>query len=249
MMAAALADGETTLENCAREPEVVELSQLLIAMGARIDGAGSSVIRIEGVRELRPVTHAVVPDRIEAGTLMAAAVITGGDVLVRRARLEDLEAAVAKLREAGATVAAEEDGLRVTAKERIRAVDLVTAPFPGFPTDLQAQLMACLAVAEGTSRVVETIFENRFMHVQELSRMGADIAVDGHTAVVRGRPSLQGAPVMATDLRASASLVLAGLRAEGKTVVHRVYHLDRGYEALEKKLLALGARIRRVKAS
>ena len=170
-------------------------------------------------------------------------------MLVRRARLEDLQAAVAKLREASATVTVEQDGLRVSAPGRIRAVDLVTAPFPGFPTDLQAQLMACLSVAEGTSRVVETIFENRFMHVQELSRMGADIAVDGHTAVVRGTARLQGAQVMATDLRASASLVLAGLRAEGTTTVHRVYHLDRGYEALEKKLQALGARIRRVKAA
>ncbi len=247
MMAASLADGETTLENCAREPEVVELARLLIAMGAQIEGAGTSVITIQGVRELKAITHTVAPDRIEAGTLLAAAVITGGDVLVRRAREQDLEAALKKLREAGATITPEGDGLRICAPERIRAVDLVTAPFPGFPTDLQAQLMACLSVAEGTSRVIETIFENRYMHVQEMSRMGADIAVDGHTAVVRGVARLQGAQVMATDLRASASLVLAGLRAEGTTTVHRVYHLDRGYEALEKKLQGLGARIRRVK--
>jgi UDP-N-acetylglucosamine 1-carboxyvinyltransferase len=249
MMAAALADGQSVLENCAREPEVVELAQLLGRMGARIEGAGSSVMRIEGVSALRPVEQAIVPDRIEAGTLLAAAAVTGGDVLVRHARAQDLEAAIVKLREAGASIEPEGDGLRVKAPARLRAVDVVTAPFPGFPTDLQAQLMACLSVADGTSRVVETIFENRFMHVQELSRMGADISVEGHTAVVKGVPALQGAPVMATDLRASASLVLAGLRAEGTTVVHRVYHLDRGYESLEKKLQGLGARIRRIKAT
>ena len=249
MMAATLADGRTTLENCAREPEVVELAVLLQAMGARIEGAGSSVITIDGVAELKPVDHRIVADRIEAGTLLAAAFITGGEVLVRRARTQDLDAALAKLRQAGATIEVEGDGLRLRAPSRPKAVDLVTAPFPGFPTDLQAQMMACLSVADGTSRVVETIFENRFMHVQELSRLGADIAVDGHTAVVKGVGSLQGAPVMATDLRASASLVLAGLRAEGTTVVHRVYHLDRGYDGLEKKLASLGARIRRVKAA
>ena len=248
MMAAALADGETTLENCAREPEVVELAVLLKAMGAKIEGAGGSVITIQGVSELKAVEHTIVADRIEAGTLLAAAVITGGDVLVRRVRAQDLDAALAKLRQAGASIEPEGDGLRVRAPPRPKAVDVVTAPFPGFPTDLQAQLMACLSVAEGTSRVVETIFENRFMHVQELSRMGADISVDGHTAVVKGVPTLQAAPVMATDLRASASLVLAGLRAEGTTVVHRVYHLDRGYESLEKKLAGLGANIRRVKS-
>jgi len=246
MMAAALAEGETVLENCAREPEVVALAEALNAMGARIHGAGSSIITVGGVTSLRPMDLQVIPDRIEAGTLLAAAMITGGNVLVRGARADDLDAAIAKMREAGARVSVEKGGLRIVAPERPEAVDFITAPFPGFPTDLQAQLMACLAVARGASRVVETVFENRFMHVQELVRMGADIAIDGHTAIVRGVSRLSGAPVMATDLRASASLVLAGLRAEGKTVVHRVYHLDRGYESLEKKLAALGAGIRRV---
>jgi len=246
MMAAALAEGETVLENCAREPEVVALAEALNAMGARIHGAGSSIITVGGVTSLRPMDLQVIPDRIEAGTLLAAAMITGGNVLVRGARADDLDAAIAKMREAGARVSVEKGGLRIVAPERPEAIDFITAPFPGFPTDLQAQLMACLAVARGASRVVETVFENRFMHVQELVRMGADIAIDGHTAIVRGVSRLSGAPVMATDLRASASLVLAGLRAEGKTVVHRVYHLDRGYESLEKKLAALGAGIRRV---
>jgi UDP-N-acetylglucosamine 1-carboxyvinyltransferase len=249
MMAASLAEGRTILENCAREPEVVALADALNAMGARVQGAGSSVIGIDGVASLRPMDLHVIPDRIEAGTLLAAAMITGGNVVVRRARAEDLEGALAKMREAGARISVEAGGLRIVAPERPEAVDFITAPFPGFPTDLQAQLMACLAVARGASRVVETVFENRFMHVQELVRMGADIAIDGHTAVVRGVSRLSGAPVMATDLRASASLVLAGLRAEGKTTVHRVYHLDRGYEALEKKLASLGAAIRRVKGA
>jgi UDP-N-acetylglucosamine 1-carboxyvinyltransferase len=249
MMAAALAEGQSILENCAREPEVIALAEALNAMGARIRGAGSSVITVDGVTSLRPMDLDVIPDRIEAGTLLAAAMITGGDVLVRGARAEDLDAALAKMREAGATITAERGGLRIVAPERPDAVDFITAPFPGFPTDLQAQLMACLSVAKGASRVVETVFENRFMHVQELSRMGADVAIDGHTAVVRGVARLSGAPVMATDLRASASLVLAGLRAEGRTMVHRVYHLDRGYEFLEKKLSSLGAEIRRVKGA
>ena len=247
MMAASLAEGRTVLENCAREPEIEALGRTLQAMGAQLSGAGSSVITIEGVERLRPADSTVIPDRIEAGTLVAAAVITGGDVLVRRAPVAHLDAALAKLREAGARIVPEGDGLRVTGPHRPEAVDVITAPHPGFPTDLQAQLMACLSVAKGASRVVETVFENRFMHVQELQRLGADIAVDGHTAVVRGVPLLQGAPVMATDLRASASLVLAGLRAEGKTTVGRVYHLDRGYEGLELKLAALGARILRVR--
>jgi UDP-N-acetylglucosamine 1-carboxyvinyltransferase len=247
MMAAALADGRTTLENCAREPEVVALADALNSMGARVQGAGTSVIVIDGVSSLRPLDVNVIPDRIEAGTLLAAALITGGDVLVRGARAEDLDAPLAKMREAGASIAVEPDGLRIRAPARARAVDFITAPFPGFPTDLQAQLMACLSVARGASRVVETVFENRFMHVQELVRMGADITIDGHTAVVRGVERLSAAPVMATDLRASASLVLAGLRAEGTTVIQRVYHLDRGYESLEKKLAALGADIRRIK--
>jgi len=249
MMAATLAEGQTVLENCAREPEVVALADALNGMGARVQGAGSSVIVVDGVSSLRPLNIQVIPDRIEAGTLLMAAMITGGDVLVRGARAGDLEAALAKMREAGATIEQQEGGLHVVAPERARAVDFITAPFPGFPTDLQAQLMVCLTVATGVSRVVETVFENRFMHVQELSRMGAQIAIDGHTAVVRGIARLSGAEVMATDLRASASLVLAGLRAEGTTVVHRVYHLDRGYEGLEKKLSALGASIRRVKGA
>jgi UDP-N-acetylglucosamine 1-carboxyvinyltransferase len=249
LMAAALAEGQTILENCAREPEVVALAEALGAMGARIRGAGTSVITVDGVTSLRPMDLQVIPDRIEAGTLLAAAMITGGDVLVRGARASDLDAALAKMREAGAKITAGQGGLRIVGPERPNAVDFITAPFPGFPTDLQAQLMACMTVAQGASRVVETVFENRFMHVQELSRMGADAAIDGHTAVVRGVPRLSGAPVMATDLRASASLVLAGLRAEGKTTVHRVYHLDRGYEALELKLSALGAAIRRVKGA
>ena len=247
MMAAALAEGRSILENCAREPEVVALADALNAMGARMQGAGSSVVSIDGVTSLRPMDIHVIPDRIEAGTLLAAALITGGDVLVRGARSEDLDALLAKMREAGAKISSQDGALRIVAPERPDAVDFITAPFPGFPTDLQAQLMACLAVAKGASRVVETVFENRFMHVQELSRMGADVAIDGHTAVVRGVARLSGAPVMATDLRASASLVLAGLRADGKTTVHRVYHLDRGYESLERKLSGLGAVIRRLK--
>jgi UDP-N-acetylglucosamine 1-carboxyvinyltransferase len=246
MMAAALADGRSVLENCAREPEIEALARTLTAMGAEISGAGTSVITVTGVARLQAAETVVVPDRIEAGTLLCAGMVAGGDVLVRRAPAAHLEAAIAKLREAGAQVTPEGDGLRVRAPQRPEAVDLITAPFPGFPTDLQAQLMAVLCVANGASRVVETIFENRFMHVQELLRMGADIAVDGHTAVVRGVPRLSGAEVMATDLRASASLVLAGLRAEGETTIARVYHLDRGYEALEKKLTSLGAQIRRV---
>ena len=249
MMAAVLAEGQTVLENCAREPEVVALADELNDMGGRVRGAGSSIITVDGVTSLRPLDLQVIPDRIEAGTLLAAAMITGGDVLVKGARADDLDASIAKLREAGARISVEASGLRIVAPERPEAVDFITAPFPGFPTDLQAQLMACLAVARGASRVVETVFENRFMHVQELVRMGADIAIDGHTAVVRGVPALSGAQVMATDLRASASLVLAGLRAEGRTLVHRVYHLDRGYESLEKKLAALGASIRRVKGA
>ena len=247
MMAGALAEGQTVLENCAREPEIIALQDTLNAMGAKVRGAGSSIITIDGVPSMHAADVKVIPDRIEAGTLLAAALITGGDVTLRGARAEDLDAALLKMREAGAKITASADSLRIEAPERPEAVDFITAPFPGFPTDLQAQLMACLTVAKGASRVVETVFENRFMHVQELSRMGADVAIDGHTAVVRGVTRLSGAPVMATDLRASASLVLAGLRAEGTTTVHRVYHLDRGYEGLELKLSSLGAKIRRVK--
>ncbi len=247
MMAAVLAKGRTVLENAAREPEVEELARVLNKMGARITGAGSDVITIDGVEALHPVDHAIIPDRIEAGTLLVAAAITGGDVLVRDAVSEHLEAVIQKLREAGCKVSVEAEGIRLSAPHRVKAVDIRTQEHPGFPTDMQAQLMALMSVAEGTSVITENIFENRFMHVAELRRMGADISVEGPTAVVRGRPKLSGAPVMATDLRASASLVLAGLRAEGKTTISRVYHLDRGYERLEKKLKGLGAKIRRVK--
>ena len=246
IMAATLARGRTTLENAAREPEVQDLARMLNAMGAGISGAGSHVIEIEGVERLHGAEHTVVNDRIEAGTLMVAAAITGGDVLVRGACAHDLEATIAKLQESGAEVTPEADGLRVARRGGIRPVELRTLPFPGFPTDLQAQMMALLTNAEGTSVITETIFENRFMHALELLRMGADIAMKGPTAVVRGVPRLSGAPVMATDLRASSSLVLAGLAAENTTEVQRVYHLDRGYEALESKLRALGARIERV---
>src|SRR5438270_201618 len=271
--AALLAPGRSIFRGVPDLADIRTLGKLLGHMGARVERDGAtvyvdadrvanpeapyemvktmraSVLTIDGVASRRPMDIQVIPDRIEAGTLLAAAMITGGDVVVRGARPEDLDGALAKMREAGARISAERGGLRIVAPERPDAVDFITAPFPGFPTDLQAQLMACLTVARGASRVVETVFENRFMHVQELVRMGADIAIDGHTAVVRGVSRLSGAPVMATDLRASASLVLAGLRAEGKTTVHRVYHLDRGYEALEKKLAALGANVRRVKGA
>ncbi len=246
IMAATLARGRTTLENAAREPEVQDLARMLNAMGAGISGAGSHVIEIEGVERLHGAEHTVVNDRIEAGTLMVAAAITGGDVLIHGACARDLDAAIAKLQESGAEVTPEADGLRVARRGAIRPVELRTLPYPGFPTDLQAQMMAMLANAEGTSVITETIFENRFMHALELLRMGADIAMKGPTAVVRGVQRLSGAPVMATDLRASSSLVLAGLAAENTTEVQRVYHLDRGYEALESKLRALGARIERV---
>ncbi|WNG18950.1 UDP-N-acetylglucosamine 1-carboxyvinyltransferase [Cystobacter fuscus] len=248
MMAAVLAQGRSVLENCAREPEVEELARVLNKMGARIQGAGTSVITIDGVDGLNPVEHAILPDRIEAGTLMVAAAITAGDVLVRRVVPEHLEPVILKLRETGCTLTTEEGGIRVRAPSVIHSVDVKTAEHPGFPTDMQAQLMGLMTVANGTSVISERIFENRFMHVPELHRMGADITIQGHTAVVKGVRSLSGAPVMATDLRASASLVLAGLRAEGKTEVQRIYHLDRGYERLERKLRDLGADIVRVKA-
>jgi UDP-N-acetylglucosamine 1-carboxyvinyltransferase len=247
MMAAVLAKGRTLIENAAREPEVEELARVLNKMGARISGAGSDVITIDGVDDLKPVDHAIIADRIEAGTLLVSAAITGGDVLVKRAVPEHLEPVIHKLREAGCKVTVEADGIRCQVKDRVRSVDLRTQEHPGFPTDMQAQVMALMATATGTSLIHESIFENRFMHVAELRRMGADITVEGHTAVVRGIAKLQGAPVMATDLRASASLVLAGLAAEGRTTIGRVYHLDRGYERLEQKLRGLGADIRRVK--
>jgi UDP-N-acetylglucosamine 1-carboxyvinyltransferase len=248
MMAAALAKGRTVLENAAREPEVEELAQVLNKMGARIQGAGTAVIQIEGVDELAPVEHAILPDRIEAGTFLIAAAITRGDVLVRNARPEHMDAIIAKLRSSGVQVTTEEGGVRCRGGGEIRPLDITTQPHPGFPTDMQAQFMVLACMAQGQSVIKEMIFENRFMHVPELCRMGADIHVDGRIAVVRGPASMSGATVMATDLRASASLVLAGLVAEGRTEVLRVYHLDRGYERIEKKLRAAGARIERERA-
>ena len=247
LMAAALAKGTTRLENAAKEPEVVNLADTLKAMGAKIKGAGSDVITIEGVETLKPCEVDVIPDRIEAGTFMIAAAITGGDVVLESCNPDHLDALILKLDEAGVSVESVEGGLRVRGAPEIRSVDLKTLPYPGFPTDLQAQMMALMAVARGSSVITETIFENRFMHVAELRRLGANIAVDGHNAVIKGVKKLKGAPVMATDLRASASLVVAGLVAEGKTTLSRVYHIDRGYQAIERKLTALGANIRRVK--
>ena len=245
MMAAALAEGRTTIENAAREPEVAELASVLGAMGARIAGVGSDRVEIDGVRRLRGVDHAVWGDRIEIGTLLAAGLVTRGDVTVRGADPGLLDATVKKLREAGAEIDVERDAIRLRAEARPRGIKVVTAPYPGFPTDMQAQLMAALTLADGSSVVTETVFENRFMHVPELVRMGADIEVTGRAAHVRGVASLSGAPVMATDLRASAGLLLGGLAAEGDTVVNRVYHIDRGYERIEEKLGRLGAEIRR----
>jgi len=244
LMAAALAKGETVLENAAREPEVVQLAQALISMGANIEGAGTAIVHIQGVDRLNPLHCRVIPDRIEAGTFMIAAAITGGDVLVRGALRKDLEALISKLIEAGADISEEDDALRVIGPEKPTAVDIRTSVFPGFPTDMQAQFMALMTLAKGTSRISETVFEDRYMHVGELQRMGADIRIDGNSAMIRGG-QLTGAPVMATDLRASASLILAGLAAKNTTEVSRIYHLDRGYERIEKKLATLGARIRR----
>ncbi|MEK7362942.1 MAG: UDP-N-acetylglucosamine 1-carboxyvinyltransferase, partial [candidate division NC10 bacterium] len=245
MMAAALAEGTTVIENAAREPEVVDLARLLQAMGAAIEGAGTERVEIVGVSELGGCRHRIIPDRIETGTLLVAGAITGGDVTVTNAVPRHLSALLAKLEEAGAVLDVGEDRIRCRGPERPRPADVITSPFPGFPTDMQAQLMTLLGLADGLSRITETIFENRFMHAAELNRMGARIEIDGATALVRGVPHYQGAPVMATDLRASASLVLAGLAARGRTEVSRVYHLDRGYERLEAKLQALGGRVRR----
>ena len=249
LMAATLAGGRTILENAAREPEIVDLARCLSAMGARISGAGTSVIEIEGVAELHGAEHSVVPDRIETGTYLVAAAMAGGDICLKRTDAGLLESVILKLREAGAEVSAEADTIRIRMTRRPQAVDVRTAPYPAFPTDMQAQFMAMNCIAVGSSVVTETIFENRFMHVSELQRLGADINADGKTAVVRGVPRLRGAPVMATDLRASASLVLAGLVAEGETLIDRIYHLDRGYEVIEEKLSALGADIRRISNS
>ena len=246
MMAACLAEGETVLENSAREPEVVDLARCLIAMGARIRGHGTDVITIEGVARLRGAEHAVMPDRIEAATFLAAAAATRGNVALRDAPVAALDAVVEKLREAGARVESGPDWIRIAMEGRPRSVSVRTAPHPGFPTDMQAQLIALNAAAEGTAFVTETIFENRFMHVQELRRLGARIEIEGNTALVHGVERLTGATVMATDLRASAGLVIAALVAEGETVIDRIYHLDRGYERIEARLGALGARIARV---
>jgi UDP-N-acetylglucosamine 1-carboxyvinyltransferase len=246
MMAACLAEGETVLENAAREPEVVDLAKCLLAMGARIRGHGTDVIAIEGVRELHGADYAVMPDRIEAGTFLAAAAATRGSITLNEAPVASLDAVFDKLREAGAGIAVGERTVRLAMKARPKAVTLRTAPYPGFPTDMQAQFIAMNTVAEGTALVTETIFENRFMHVQELRRLGANIDVEGNTAMIYGVDTLTGATVMATDLRASASLVIAGLVAEGETIIDRIYHLDRGYEHIETRLAQLGARIARV---
>jgi UDP-N-acetylglucosamine 1-carboxyvinyltransferase len=247
MMAATLAKGRTLIENAAREPEVVDLAHALIAMGAKIHGAGESIIEIEGVNELTPVQYSVIPDRIEAGTFMAIAGITGGDITIKGCRHEHLDATILKLQEAGITFENVSDGIRVRGPSRPTASNLKTMPYPGFPTDMQAQFMALMSIAEGTSIITETVFENRFMHVAELRRMGADITVEGGTATVKGIKALKSAPLMATDLRASASLIVAALASKGETAIHRLYHLDRGYEKMEKKLRGIGANIRRVK--
>ncbi len=247
MMAAALADGETILENAAREPEVTDLANLLVAMGAKIEGIGSDRLSITGVPALHGASHAVIADRIETGTFLCAVAAAGGDVVLRHTRADLLDAVVDKLRETGAILTSGDDWIRVQMAGRPKAVGFRTTEYPGFPTDMQAQVMALDCIAEGSSRIIETIFENRYMHVQELNRLGAAIEIDGHTAVVQGVPRLVGAPVMATDLRASASLVIAGLAAEGQTLIDRIYHLDRGYDRMEVKLSAVGADIQRIR--
>lgn len=247
MMAATLAEGETVLENCAREPEVSFLAQVLNRSGAKIEGAGSDTITIQGVTALHPIECSIFPDRIEAATYMIAGAITGGEVEVLNCLPDDLEPIVLKLREAGVDVAVNERSVKVRSHLPLTPVNIRTHPYPGFPTDVQAQFMALMVLAQGQSVITETVFENRFMHVAELRRMGAEILIDGHTAIVRGVKQLSGAPVMATDLRASASLVLAGLAAKGQTLISRVYHIDRGYQEMEKKLSKLGASIRRIK--
>ena len=246
MMAAALANGTTVLENAAKEPEVVDMAECLIKMGAKIKGAGTDVITIEGVDKLHGATHQVVCDRIEAGTYMVAAAMTGGEVKLLNVKENLLDAVIDKLREAGAEVICDQTTITVKSDGKLKAVNIRTAPHPAFPTDMQAQFMALNTVAKGVSKVTETIFENRFMHVQEMQRLGANIDIDGNTALVKGVAELEGATVMATDLRASASLVLAGLVAKGQTVIERIYHLDRGYENLEEKFNALGANVKRV---
>jgi UDP-N-acetylglucosamine 1-carboxyvinyltransferase len=247
LMAAALAKGETVLENAAQEPEIPDLAEMLIKMGARIEGHGTSKIRIQGVERLNGCTHQVVADRIEAGTFLCAVAATGGDVVLRHAREDHLDAVIDKLRDAGVVIEAGDGFLRVRSNGRLKAQSFRTTEYPGFPTDMQAQFMALNCIAKGPSKVTETIFENRFMHVNELVRLGANIQIDGKVSVIEGVPSLSGATVMATDLRASASLVIAGLVAEGETMVERIYHLDRGYDRMEEKLRSIGADIERVK--
>jgi UDP-N-acetylglucosamine 1-carboxyvinyltransferase len=247
MMAAALADGETIIENAAREPEVVDLADFLNAMGAKISGAGTDTIVIEGVESLKGTDYKVLPDRIETGTFLVAAAITGGHIKVRDTQAYLVDSVISKLREAGAGIECGDDWIEIDMQgKRPKAVDIHTAPYPAFPTDMQAQFTALNSVAEGVGTITENVFENRFMHVQEMQRMGADIRLEGNTAICQGVERLNGAPVMATDLRASASLVLAGLVAEGETVVDRIYHIDRGYQNIEEKLAGLGAEIRRV---
>ncbi|GAQ93986.1 UDP-N-acetylglucosamine 1-carboxyvinyltransferase [Thermodesulfovibrio aggregans] len=248
MMAATLAKGTTVLENAAKEPEIVDLANYLKLMGAKIEGAGTSIITIEGVDELIPFQdYEIIPDRIETGTFIAIAGASGGDITLKGCRIDHIDAIMVKMKDAGVSFKQTKEGLRVIGPKRPEAVDIKTMPYPGFPTDMQAQFMAMMTIANGTSVIKETIFENRFMHVAELRRMGADITVEGNTATVRGVKKLKGAPVMATDLRASASLVIAGLIAEGETIIDRIYHLDRGYEELDKKLIQLGAKIKRIK--
>ncbi len=247
MMAAALAKGTTIIENAAREPEIVNLADVLKGMGAKIRGAGTDIVEIEGVQTLSPVEAEIIPDRIEAGTYMIAAGLTGGDIRIFGCVPGHLDAVITKLRETGIEIIPIDGGLRVIGKRDITSVDVQTLPYPGFPTDLQAQIMVLMSVGGGSSVIKETVFENRFMHVNELMRMGADITVDNNSAIVRGVPLLRGAPVMATDLRASASLILAGLAAEGTTEISRIYHIDRGYERIEEKFSSIGADIRRVK--
>lgn len=247
MMAAALAKGKTVLQNAAMEPEVVDLAHFLKKMGAKIEGAGTSVIEIEGVESLHSVEHSVIPDRIEAGTLMVAAGLTRGNIKLLRCPFHNMETVIHKLRETGMEIDPEGEGVRAVGSKRIRSVDVKTQPYPGFPTDMQAQFMTLMSLGRGLSIITETIFENRFIHVNELQRMGADIRIQGNTAIIQGVESLSGAQVMATDLRASASLVVAGLAADGVTEISRVYHLDRGYEELDRKLAGLGADIKRMK--
>ncbi len=247
MMAAALADGETILENAACEPEVVDLADALISMGASIEGAGTGIVKINGVTSLAPLDYKVIPDRIEAGTFMAAAGITGGEVEITDCSMEHMEPVIVKLKEAGIEIENINGNIKVSGPDRLSSVDIKTMPYPGFPTDMQAQFMALMSVADSTSLITENIFENRFMHVAEMRRMGAKIKVEDSTANVMGVDSLKGAPVMATDLRASASLLVAALAAEGETVIDRVYHIDRGYERIEEKLESLGADVRRVR--